>query len=313
MSTSSWVLVLAGGDGRRLQALTRVIAGAPIPKQYCRILGDRSLLETTLARVRPLAPPERTVVVVNRDHLPIARTQLADLPAANVLVQPENRDTGPGLLFALLDLASRDPHAMVLVFPSDHYVDDDGAYSACAARAAQLVERLPARVALLGIRATHADPGYGYIEPGRRLAFGDDVSAYAVKAFHEKPSVDAAERLRGLGALWNSFVMVARVGRLLALVGRIRPADVERLRSSLAAGVGYERVAAWNFSVDFLAAVPRHLAVVPVEGITWSDWGTPEAVERTLAALRIEPRWHRRPARAASARHVHRTAVGARD
>jgi mannose-1-phosphate guanylyltransferase len=176
---------------------------------------------------------------------------------------------------------------MVSVFPSDHYVDDDGAYSACAARAAQLVERLPARVALLGIRATHADPGYG--------------------------SVDAAERLRGLGALWNSFVMVARVGRLLALVGRIRPADVERLRSSLAAGVGYERVAAWNFSVDFLAAVPRHLAVVPVEGITWSDWGTPEAVERTLAALRIEPRWHRRPARAASARHVHRTAVGARD
>jgi mannose-1-phosphate guanylyltransferase len=313
MGTRLWVLVLAGGDGKRLQTLTRTIAGAPIPKQYCRILGDCSLLEATLARVRPLAPPERTLVVVNRSHLPFARPQLAGLPPANVLVQPENRDTGPGLLFALLHLVSRAPHATVAVFPSDHYVDDDAAFSAHAAHAARLVDRLPARIALLGIRATHADPGYGYIEPGRPLSFGTDVSAYAVKAFHEKPSVDAAERLRGLGALWNSFVMVSRVSRLLELVRRTRPADVDGLRSSVDAGLGYERVSAWNFSVDFLAHVPRHLAVVPVEGIAWSDWGTPEAVERTLAALRIEPRWRRGPARAGLRRRVDRPAAGAGD
>jgi len=99
-----WALVLAGGDGTRLQALTRLIAGAPIPKQYCRILGDRSLLETTLARIAPLVPQERTLAIVNRGHLPLAGPQLAALPASNVVVQPRNLDTGPGLLVSLLAL-----------------------------------------------------------------------------------------------------------------------------------------------------------------------------------------------------------------
>ncbi len=88
-----WGLVLAGGDGTRLQSLTRLIAGSPIPKQYCRLVGERSLLEETLARVRNLLPPARTLAVVNRDHLPLASAQLATLPTRNVVVQPRNRDT----------------------------------------------------------------------------------------------------------------------------------------------------------------------------------------------------------------------------
>ena len=69
-SESLWALVLAGGDGTRLQSLTYLIAGAPIPKQYCRILGPRSLLETTLWRIAPLVATERTLAIINRDHLP---------------------------------------------------------------------------------------------------------------------------------------------------------------------------------------------------------------------------------------------------
>ena len=100
-----WALVLAGGDGTRLAPLTRRIAGAPIPKQYCRIVGERSLLEETLARLSGLVPRSRTCVVVNRGHLPLARPQTASLPPRNVIVQPRNRDTGPGLLLPILELA----------------------------------------------------------------------------------------------------------------------------------------------------------------------------------------------------------------
>ena len=85
-----WALVLAGGDGTRLQGVTRAIAGAPIPKQYCRILGSRSLLETTLQRIAPLVAAERTLAIINRDHLIIARPQLTSLDVHNVLVQPRN-------------------------------------------------------------------------------------------------------------------------------------------------------------------------------------------------------------------------------
>src|SRR3989442_2713704 len=285
-----WALVLAGGDGKRLQVPTRKIAGAPIPKQYCRITGDRSLLEATLARIVPLVPRERTLVVVNRSHLELALPQLHDVPLGNVIVQPGNRDTGPGIVFGLLDLIARRPVAPVVVFPSDHYVDDGSAFREHVERATLLVDRFPTKIALLGIRPTHPEPAFGYIEPGPPLVVAglESLPAYQVGGFHEKPSVELAKHLQRRGALWNSFVMVFHPSRLLALLQRRRSVDVERLRSVIRSGAGYEGVPSWNFSPGFLTRIPHHLVVVPVDGVSWSDWGTPEAVERTLAALRPE-------------------------
>jgi mannose-1-phosphate guanylyltransferase len=180
MTGTAWGLVLAGGDGTRLRALTELISGSPIPKQYCRILGDRSLLESTLGRIAPLVPPERTLVIVNHDHLTVAGEQLRPVPDANVLVQPRNRETGPGLVLSLLALARRAPHALVAVFPSDHYVEDDGAFRLHVARAYALVTRLPEKVVLLGMRPRGAEPGLGYIEPAGAVA----PDAFDVAAFH---------------------------------------------------------------------------------------------------------------------------------
>ena len=249
-------------------------------------MGDRSLLEATLARIVPLVPRERTLVVVNRSHLELALPQLRDVPPANVIVQPGNRDTGPGIVFGLLDLIARRPVAPVVVFPSDHYVDDGSAFREHVERATLVVDRFPSKIALLGIRPTHPEPAFGYIEPGPpRL---ESPPAYQVAAFHEKPSIELAKHLQRRGALWNSFVMVFHPSRLLALLQQRRSADVERLRGVIRSGAGYEGVPSWNFSADFLTQIPHHLVVVPVDGVSWSDWGTPEAVERTLAALRPE-------------------------
>ncbi len=228
-----WALVLAGGDGTRLRELTRAIAGVPIPKQYCRIAGERSLLEATLARVTGHVPPERTLVIVNADHLPLATDQLRGVPPANVLVQPANRDTGPGLLLSLLHLARRQPEARLAVFPSDHYVGNQAAFLAHVARATRLVGRLPAKVALLGICPEHPEPQYGYIEPARPLGLPDGGPAFHVAAFREKPTAAEAERIAGRGGLWNSFVMAFQLGRMLDLLRRARPADVLRLRAYL--------------------------------------------------------------------------------
>ena len=284
-----WAFVLAGGDGTRLQALTRKIAGAPIPKQYCRIVGDRSLLEATLARILPLVPRERTLVVVNRNHLELALPQLLDVPPDNILVQPGNRDTGPGIVFGLLDLIARRPRTPVVVFPSDHYVDNEPAFREHVERAILLVDRFPTKIALLGIRPTHPEPAFGYIEPGPPLVVPGlkSLPACQVRGFYEKPSVELAKHLRRSGALWNSFVMVFHPSRLLALLQQRRSADVERLRGVIRSGTGYEGVPRWNFSAEFLTEIADHLLVVPVDGIDWSDWGTPEAVEQALAGLRL--------------------------
>src|SRR5262245_47577666 len=226
-SESFWALVLAGGDGTRLQSLTHLIAGAPIPKQYCRILGPRSLLETTLSRIAPLVSAKRTLAIVNRDHLAIARPQLRSLDARNVLVQPRNLDTGPGVLLSMLELARRDPDATVAMFPSDHHVHDSGAFHRSIERMRRVVKELPQKIALLGARPEHADSGYGYITRGRPLGPGADT--FAVFAFHEKPAARIAADMVRRGALWNTLVMVARVRRVLELLRALRPADVARV------------------------------------------------------------------------------------
>ncbi len=304
-SKSHWALVLAGGDGTRLQQLTREIAGAPIPKQYCRLLGGRSLLEATLARTRHFAPPLRTTVILNRDHLDIGRDQLRALPAGNLLVQPCNRDTGPGILFALLHLAHRHPCATVAVFPSDHFVGDDRAFIAHATRAARIVADLPDKVAVLGIRPDQPEPGYGYITPSQPLPTAAAAGrAFHVAAFLEKPTAELARGLLSQGGLWNSFVMVFRLDRMLDLLHGLMPAEFARMwaLSDDPEGISdvYRDLPPWNFSTHVLARIPEHLVVLRVDNVRWSDWGTRESIERTLRALKKVPPWFRKPAPAAA-------------
>jgi len=291
-----WALVLAGGDGTRLREITRLLAGEPIPKQYCRITGGRSMLEATLDRIAPLAPAERTLAIVNRDHLPLADPQLVSLPPANVLVQPCNRDTGPGLLWSLLEIERRCPGAMVAVFPSDHYVARDAAFRTAVRHAAQLVARHPEKLALLGISPDHPASDYGYVLPARPVRSATGAAAFRVARFLEKPPPPLAQRIVERGALWNSFVMVFHTTRVLELLARLLPEE-HRAMAEVAGDaerreLHYASATAWNFSSAFLARVASELLVVRAEDTGWSDWGTPRAIERTFAALDVVPPWH---------------------
>lgn len=311
MAHSRWALVLAGGDGTRLQELTREICGAPVPKQYCRgLVGGRSLLELTLARGRLFTDADHTMVIINRDHLPIADDQLRTLPCDNVVIQPCNRDTGPGLLLALDHIARRDRNATVAVFPSDHFVDDDRTFIRYIQRSAEIVSRLPRKVVVLGIRPDHPDSGYGYITLSHPLrADFAEAAAFHVGRFVEKPAHDRARQLVDAGSLWNSFVMVFRLHRMLELIRGVIPAKLHRIdelreRRRTFAEI-YQEIEPWNFSRRVLARIPHELVVVPVEGVHWSDWGTRASIERTLMALDRLPPWlTREPPAAAAAQPV---------
>jgi mannose-1-phosphate guanylyltransferase len=293
-----WALVLAGGDGRRLQALTQVITGVPIPKQYCRIVGDRSLLESTLLRTRHLVPHDRTVVIVNHDHLEVARDQLSALPQHSLLVQPRNCDTGPGLLFSLLHLARRSPQATVAVFPSDHYIGNERRFVEHVHRATRIVEEFPDKIVLLGIPPDRAEPGYGYVEPAQPLRTVGGDGAFHVGGFQEKPTPARARSILARGGLWNSFVMVFWLPRMLELMRAVLPVEFEEMRSLPAdptdAAARYRELRPWNFSTAFLARIPAHLVVLRAEDIQWSDWGTRQAIERTFKSLKIRPPWRAR-------------------
>lgn len=290
-----WALILAGGDGTRLQALTRLLTGAPIPKQYCRILGGQSLLEATLARVGRVVSPERTLAIVNQPHLEIARAQLTALPLRNVLVQPCNRETGPGIAMPLLALARRDPAARVAVFPSDHFVRGHVAFTASLERMQAVLGAEPEKIVLLGVRPDRPDPGLGYIVPGRAAPSADRAGAASVRGFEEKPTPARAAAIMRDGALWSSFIMVFRVSRMLTLLRAVRPREMDAIERVVdrpeTIAAAYRELHRWNFSDDVLARCPQELLVVPADDLSWSDWGTPESVAQTFSTLGLAPPW----------------------
>src|SRR5262249_5842776 len=145
-------------------------------------------------------------------------------------------------------------------------------------RMRRIVAENPDKIGILGVRPEHIDTGYGYIAPGRPVAPGADT--FAVQAFLEKPSAGRAAAIIRRGALWNSFVMVGGVRRVLELLRVLRPDDVALLKDvsidAAALATAYDRLRPWNFSRGFLACVPEHLIVTRAEDLGWSDWGTPE-------------------------------------
>ncbi len=289
-------LLLAGGDGTRLQEFTRAFAGSPIPKQYCRFLHGSSLLEFTIRRAQLFAARERINVIVNGDHLNLAREQLRDVPESNVFVQPRNRDTGPGMIFSLINLERIYKDAIVVVFPTDHYIGNDWAFIAQVQHAAHAIRRMPEKIAMLGIVPDRPETGYGYILPSDRLKAFE--RAYDVKAFTEKPSLDKARGIISSGGLWNTFVMVFRLSRMMKLLRETVPHEFGKLSAlheapEKAASV-YQDLDPWNLSTRFLAQIPQHLIVTRVTNVHWSDWGTRESIERTFRMLNLLPFPNRR-------------------
>ena len=287
-------LLLAGGDGSRLQELTTKIAGIPIPKQYCCLLHDSSLLEATLCRVHLFAQAEHISIVVNQNHIEMAKKQLGSLPASNIFIQPKNLDTGPGIIFALLRLEQTHPDAIVAVFPTDHYIDNDRAFIAHTLRAVNLISFLPEKIAVLGIVPDRPETGYGYILPGPRVLSSE--KAYYVEAFTEKPELSKASNIISRGGLWNTFVMVFKLSRMLDLLSELVPGEFAKLSElrilSHKADEIYRTLVPWNFSTQVLARIPQHLIMFEVADVQWSDWGTRESVERTYRVLNLVPSWN---------------------
>jgi mannose-1-phosphate guanylyltransferase len=290
-------MILAGGEGTRLRPLTRLIAGDDRPKQFCAVLGDGTLLDRTWERARRSVDPFHTLVVVTRAHAPFYRPLLGRMPARNVVVQPGNRGTAAAIVYGLMRIAGAAPTGRVAILPSDHYVSDDAAFMRHVDAAFTAASLRPDLVVLLGVHPDRAETEYGWIEPGDRVL----GLLRRVRRFWEKPDAALARTLLEQGCLWNSFVIVASVPALLALVRGARPALTEAF-AALASPLGaagearvvehlYRRLPAASFSDAVLARGAANLAVLPVAGVGWSDWGSPQRVLATLTRLGIAPAW----------------------
>jgi len=272
-----WSILLAAGDGKRVQPHTGEVDGVPVPKQFYRPDGKESMLRWTISRVADLVPVWHIVPVVASQHRRWWEDELADIPAANVIVQPRNRGTGAGILLPLLHVRRFDPMARVLILPTDHYVEDEGRLREAIVDAMDEAHRNQDRVVLVGTSPSENDTECGWIVPRCNAAEGP---ASRVAAFVEKPGYETSCRLARGGAVVNTLIMVATADAMLKLFERAVPGLVEdfvswsEMRQGGIDGL-YRILPNVDFSRQVLETSCDLLSVVRATGCGWMDLGTP--------------------------------------
>jgi mannose-1-phosphate guanylyltransferase len=299
-SDNRYGIVLSAGNGMRLREFVYRRRADYLPKQYLNFIGKRSVLEHTLWRAEKLIPAERLLVVIAKEHLEFedVRRQIASRPSGCVVVQPNNRDTGPGIALPLMYVYKQDPDARVALFPSDHFVLEEDIFMRHVDQAFRVVERDGSRMVLLGMEASEPDPDFGYIIPGE-ITESSGNNGRKVELFVEKPAMEMAERIIRRGALWNTLVLIFKCQTLMEAIQQTTP-ELYRSFEPVLQAIGtpdehrviervYRGLQPTNFSKHVLQTLPHErrqsLLVLPVRGVTWNDWGTSSRLLSTLRHL----------------------------
>jgi mannose-1-phosphate guanylyltransferase len=280
-------LILAGGRGTRFWPRSRTRT----PKQLLRFLGEQSLLQETVERLRPVIPPGRIWILTN-DHLrkPI-QAQLPGVPARQILAEPAQRNTAPCLGLAASIIHAQDPEAVLGVFPADHHIARPAAFRKLLRPAFAAAEN--GRLATIGIQPRWPETGYGYLE------FAEDFSSTSKEAlpvlrFREKPDAKTARKFLAAGRFyWNAGMFFWRAEVFLESLRRYQPQTAALLASLPPFGdrkfttrlkVTYPLCE--NISVDYAvmekASLSGQVYGVPAGEIGWSDLGSWNAVHELL-------------------------------
>jgi mannose-1-phosphate guanylyltransferase len=273
-------VILAGGRGERFWPQSR----EKKPKQLLPLTGGVSMLQETIARIEPLAPPANQWIVTSADL--VAPVRRLGVKSAHLIGEPAGRNTAPAIAVAAAEIARLDPEATMIVLPSDHHIADVARFRKALGTAAKLAQK--EYLVTIGIAPDRPETGYGYIERGEIL--GEcDVPCYAVKSFREKPDRPTAERFVGSGYFfWNGGIFVWRAGVILEQIRALMP-DLHRQlaawqkKGGLAAGkqafaTFYGEVE--KISIDY-GVMEKAGKVAVVKGdFGWDDLGSWEAIER---------------------------------
>jgi len=279
-SSHRYALIMAGGRGTRFWPRSRKRNA----KQVLRFFGERSLIQQTVDRLKPVVPPTHIWVITNEFLQQEIRKQLPEVPKSQILAEPAQRNTAPCIGLAATILSEFDQKAVMGVFPADHLIRKEARFRSFVKSAYKAAETND--VVVLGVQPQWAETGYGYIEfPAGGKPGGLDPQT--VKSFREKPDAATAQRFVDDGNFcWNAGMFFWRVESVLNLMRHHMPktatllAGLPRFRSPTFAGKlaeVYPRTE--NISVDYgIMEKAGLVAGLAVDDIGWNDVGSWEAV-----------------------------------
>lgn len=278
-----YALILAGGKGTRLYPLSRI----KNPKQFLKVINNKSFLRNTVDRIKPIVNSDNIYVVTNEDYLDKIYEELPEIKKENIFAEPLNKETATCIGLSAIKLLKRDNDAVMLVLPSDHYIENQKFFIDSLKQAVELVQRRRG-LATIGIPPTRPETGYGYIEMGEKVQ-GTDF--YKVERFMEKPNLEVAKDLIMKGTyLWNSGIFVWRADVFLREMEKYLPKMYKSMMNMYEMlGTDKEESVIRNeyelidgISVDFGIMQKTRKAYVIKSNFFWDDIGSFTSLSRFL-------------------------------
>jgi mannose-1-phosphate guanylyltransferase len=219
-------VIRAGGVGTRLWPFSRLDR----PKQFHRMVGDRSMLQVAVDRILPLSGADDLHVSTGSGFVSLVHEQLPDLDDDRILVEPALRNTGPAVGLECILLGTRYPGCTIASLGSDHHIGQPEEFCRLLQIAESALEDHPEMLFTIGVKPTRPETGYGYIRKGEVTARVNGEPIYRVDAFQEKPEASVAAKYVESGDyLWNSNMFVWKAQTMLDLLGKFVPEIHERL------------------------------------------------------------------------------------
>ena len=277
-------LIMAGGKGTRFWPLST----EEKPKQFLNLIGDNTMIQMTVERIRPIIPLERIFVSTGEMYVDLVKEQLPKLPERNIIVEPQGRNTAPCIALSAFVINRYYNDATMVVLPSDHLIKDEDEFRKVVTSANEFVKDNYRSIITLGMEPSRAETGYGYIRYSDEVVKVSNHKVVKVDAFVEKPNKEKAEMYLAEGNyLWNGGMFLWNVNNILNQIKKYSPntysaleiienIEEEKLQETI--NKNYKNTEA--ISIDYaVLEKSSDIHVIP-SNFGWDDIGSWEALER---------------------------------
>ncbi|UNZ00304.1 mannose-1-phosphate guanylyltransferase [Zhouia spongiae] len=275
MNENYYAVLMAGGVGSRFWPLST----QNYPKQFHDLLGaGQTLIQKTFSRLNKFIPKENILILTNERYKELVLEQLNGIAEEQVVLEPERRNTAPAILYASLKILKKNPNALMLVAPSDHWIEDEKAFEKNIKRCFRECEEREVLMTL-GVKPSFPNTGYGYIEFKKKS--GVDIKK--VRQFREKPDYETAKIFLTKGNfLWNAGIFVWSVGSIVKAFEKFQPELYQLFAKGMkvyntqdeAVFIDGNYTNTPDISIDYaILEHAKNIHVLPA-GFDWNDLGT---------------------------------------
>lgn len=222
----TYALIMCGGSGSRFWPKSR----RAYPKQFLKAVGDKTMIQNTYERIKSFLPSENIFIVTNKSYVEIIRKQLPDINPDNLIIEPLQKETATCIGHSAVKLMKNDPEAVMIVLPSDHYIEDAKQFINTLQQGLLIAENSKALVTI-GVKPERPETAYGYIQLGKKLEGDWLIDTYKIRRFTEKPNKEKAREFIEKGTyLWNSGMFIWKASVLLKQYKKYLPDIYESLK-----------------------------------------------------------------------------------